>query len=389
MNATFGNLDLLRQITSFQRGMPLDLQPFHAFVQCHYINRGRSPRHSSVCPNFLLRRDPEFLHLQLQAFGAIFTPWFAAREAAADIPRLLCVSEKLNLVLLHWTIQYNHIELLHYIHATYHIETYVHPTAIAASRGSLPVIKYLHEANSGEFFPYTMDWAAESGHLDLVEFLHFHRSEGCTTSAMDMAARFGHFNVVKFLHAHRKEGCTTVAMDQAAAFGHFEIVKFLHTYRTEGCTTNALDSACSGGHLDMVKFLHFHRHEGCTTGAFNSACCGGHLEIVKFLHAHRTEGCTHRAMESAAECKRYDVCLYLSEHLPHLVNRSNITVVMAVGEASWRQSEALKKEAAARLIKQKEQEAVPGPRLLTSPWSQLLSTSVQRGVVALMQSLVK
>ncbi|KAF0682916.1 Aste57867_25004 [Aphanomyces stellatus] len=306
--------DTLGLITRFQVGAPYDLRPFKKFIYDHYINRGVNPRHSSVCPNFLMTRDYDFLWLQIKAFEAIFLPWLTEHGVTA-LPRLFRLDSRLHEVTMHYAIGHEHMAVFDYLHTTNNLHTFLPTTAIAAWTGSLQIIRYLHERSAGEFIPAIMNWAARRGMLHIVRFLHDHRTEGCTDQALDLASWEGHFETVKFLHTHRTEGCTTMAMDQAATFGHLDVVQFLHEHRTEGCSKHALDNAASRGHLEVVKFLHTHRSEGCTTKAMDSAACAGHLDVVRFLHTYRTEGCTPRALEAAAECKRYDVALYLFEHV--------------------------------------------------------------------------
>ncbi|CAK4574294.1 unnamed protein product [Aphanomyces euteiches] len=338
----FTSPDVLQQIVAFQPGYAQDLWPFVAFLRAHYINRGVRPRHSSVCPNSLLLRDYAFLKLQLDAFQAVFDPWFAQNDPA-DLERLFRVDARLFIVTLHHAIATEKMEIIVYLHETNQIHNNtLHPTAIAAWMGSLHVLKYLHDHSLGDFKPGTMDLAAHQGHMHILRFLHENRSEGCSGNAMVSAAWQGHLDVVQFLHTERHEGCTTAGMDEAASHGHLEIVEFLHKYRREGCTTRAMDSASAKGHLDVVKFLHFNRREGCTTKAMDGAACAGHLDVVQFLHFNRTEGCTNRAVEAAAECNRNEVVDFLLQHRTEGYDPTNMYAFFRILDAKRRVEEARK-----------------------------------------------
>ncbi|EGG22201.1 hypothetical protein DFA_04319 [Cavenderia fasciculata] len=128
-----------------------------------------------------------------------------------------------------------------------------------------------------------MDWAAQYNHFEVLKFLHVHRTEGATTYAMDGAAKNGNIEIVKYLQEHRSEGATTDAMDYSAQYGLIEIVKYLHDNRTEGCTARALEYACTYGHAEVAKFLINVRNLKSNVYILENATKYGEYEIVKLI----------------------------------------------------------------------------------------------------------
>lgn len=188
----------------------------------------------------------------------------------------------------------------------------------AARDGHHGIVKFLHQCCRAEGFTHAaMDGAAEYNHMEVVLYLHTFRNDGCSPAAMDKAATNGHLEMVKWLHQHyRHVGCTTDAMDGAASNGQLHVVQWLHANRHEGCTTKAMDAAASNGLYHVVRWLHLNRPEGCTVKAMDGAARLGRSDILEFLVANRPEIWAAIPAEGPSRDASEKAAAWVHEHAP-------------------------------------------------------------------------
>ncbi|OQR91559.1 hypothetical protein THRCLA_08942 [Thraustotheca clavata] len=115
-------------------------------------------------------------------------------------------------------------------------------------------------------------------HPEALEFFEWFVNQGIELQPqwMDLAASFGTLELVKFFHEKCTAGCTTDAIDGAAKKDKFAIVKFLVKNRSEGCSNAAFEGAIKKKAQVLFELLLKHYPDKCSNldmaAIFESNC---------------------------------------------------------------------------------------------------------------------
>eukprot|EP01132_Coremiostelium_polycephalum_P002707 gene2707-3358_t len=198
----------------------------------------------------------------------------------------------------------------------------------ALIHGWLEIVQYMYDKyyqtrNSSLSFsskvwddPEQMDLAASSGSLDVVKFIHLNVESGFTEVAMDNASVIGSLEIVKYLHEN-SYCCSEDALDFSARSGFLKIVKFLHFNINTSCTCISINQAAKYGHLEVLEFLKSNRNEQPFELAILNSVKNGHFKVVKFLienYYNIFRDSIEKSIKIAQEKRYYEIIEYLTKY---------------------------------------------------------------------------
>lgn len=196
--AVLGDAYLVKQIVTFQHGLPRDLRVLAAKTKCTTLAEAAIARHNLR----LLQRVYKY-HLEQPFRGALHfgKAWQHALQAA-------------------------YLDGLRWISSLPEFKTFEFDKAAMAAVLQLTggeVIAWLFE-HQPVYKAYIVEpgliGVANSGNIELLKWLHQNIADlPVTTMTMDVAAASGQLGIVRFLHENRTEGCTVAAMDEAVVRG--------------------------------------------------------------------------------------------------------------------------------------------------------------------------
>jgi hypothetical protein len=166
---------------------------------------------------------------------------------------------------------------------------------LAASNGSLVMIKYLVEEKNVEINDSAIANATNGGHLDVIKYLLGDevRDEqgnvyklpkekiakiGYGSDTMENALRHGDFEIIKYLSDKGAVG----GIDAAIVLNKLEIVKHL-SEKGEYPSGHILVGAAKNGHLEILRYLMNEKNVKIADYAVDRAAEKGHFDVVKYL----------------------------------------------------------------------------------------------------------
>ena len=125
--------------------------------------------------------------------------------------------------------------------------------------------------------------AASHGTLDILKWLHTHGFE-CNGHAWANAARCGHLDIIKWLRENKNKTYSVYTFEHAVEGQNMEIIEYLYDMNCP-FDSKSTRTAASIGNLDILKWLH---EKGCSIGleAAMSASTHGHLDTLEYSLDH-------------------------------------------------------------------------------------------------------
>ncbi|EQC32760.1 hypothetical protein SDRG_09732 [Saprolegnia diclina VS20] len=267
MQCVWHSADLLREIMSFQLGVPHDTHTLmHALRSLVWDNA-----------DVLATLPPA-----LWPIHDIFPDWFKV-HGERGLKRLpLSVS----LELFYYGLYYGNLDVIMYFCDKLPVD-YVEWHLVVMS-GNVVAVKFLLEAYPDGCFFQTIERAIEFGHLGVVRALRAHGVPWPAT-AWKVASQFGRADIAAYLDAYKcpwHEHWRGEVAEAAAEGGHVDVLRVLQRHHADAITETAMDAAAANGHVDAVAYLHTHGQAGCTSLALSTAVRAGHLDVVAFLAEH-------------------------------------------------------------------------------------------------------
>jgi len=186
-----------------------------------------------------------------------------------------------------------------------HHHSYV---TIAASYGSLDVLKYLVDEKGAKIEVFAIVSAALNGHLDVVKYL-VDEKHVTIEDAVENAALNGHLDVVKYLV--RKGAKIGRAVESATSKCHLNVIKYLVDEKGARIGNDAIRYAISNGHLAVIKYFVDEKKSKIGDFAVENAAKNGHLDVVKYLVDEKGAEIGFFTFEIAASHGHLDVLKYL------------------------------------------------------------------------------
>lgn len=120
----------------------------------------------------------------------------------------------------------------------------------------------------------------------------------------------------------------------ACRYGHLRIAKWYYaTFENINLQPSSYRPICGAtcsGNLDLVKWLYsLTTYEPSTMRSIagHTVMCNGRVSILKWLASTEPTVITNLVFERAIHCRRFDICKWLVELFPHILNHANHIMV--------------------------------------------------------------